>query len=323
MSQLAFLLRLFCCLMLVTFAHAQNTVFPSRTVRIVVPYLAGGAADTSARIIGQKLSDLWGRSVLIENRPGGGGNIGTEFAAKAAPDGHTFLMGTLANTVNVVLYSKLPYDILRDFSALTLIGVSPNMLVVHPSLPVRTIKELITLARARPGDLTFGSAGMGSLSHMSGELFNIMAKLRILHIPYKGGPQAITDLIGGQITMYFSSFPSAQVHVGSGRLRAIAVTSARRSKVAPELPTISEAALAGYDLVNWYGALAPAGTPREIANRLHDDIVKVLGMPDTQKQLGEQSIEIIASSQVEFTRFLETDIARFTEVARKGNIKAN
>lgn len=179
------------------------------------------------------------------------------------------------------------------------------------------------LARARPGDLTFGSAGMGSLSHMSGELFNIMAKLRILHIPYKGGPQAITDLIGGQITMYFSSFPSAQVHVGSGRLRAIAVTSARRSKVAPELPTISEAALAGYDLVNWYGALAPAGTPREITNRLQDDIVKVLGMPDTQKQLGEQSIEIIASSPVEFTRFLETDIARFTEVARKGNIKAN
>jgi tripartite-type tricarboxylate transporter receptor subunit TctC len=296
--------------------------YPSKTVRIVVPYLPGGAADTVSRILAQRLTMDWGRTVIVENRPGAAGNIGSELVAKAAPDGYTLLMGTLAHAVNVVLYKKLPYDIVKDFAPVSEIGISPNLLVVHPSLPVKTIKELIALARSKPGELTFGSAGMGSLSHMSGELFNQMANVRIEHIPYKGGPQAIIDVVSGQITMYFSSFPSALVHVHSGRLRGIAVTSSRRSDVVPQLPTIAEAALPGYDLVNWYGILAPAGTPRDVVAKIQESLVKALSAHEVQKQVRDQSIDIIASSPAELADLIQKEIARYRKLAASAHIVA-
>lgn len=299
-------------------AAAQN--FPSKTVRIVVPYLPGGAADTVSRILAQKLTSLWGRTVLVENRPGAQSNIGTEFVARAPADGYTLLMGTLAHAVNAVLYKKLPYDIVKDFAPISEIGISPNLLTIHPSLPARSVKDVIALAKARPDALTFGSAGVGSLSHMSGELFNQMARVRIMHIPYKGGPQAIIDVISGQITMYFSSFPSALSHVQSGRLRALAVTSSKRSAVVPDLPTIAEAALPGYDLVNWYGMLAPAGTPNEIVAKISEGLAKALAAPDVQKQIHDQSVDIVASPPNKLADLIQSEIIRYRKLVATARI---
>jgi len=259
--------------------------YPSRPVRLIAPFSAGGGVDIVARYLALKLTEKWGQQVVVDNRTGATGIIGTEIAAHSPPDGYTLILGNAAtHAVNVSLFKKLPYDAVKDFAPVTLIGRVPEMLVVHPALPAANVRELIALAKAKPGELAFGSAGAGSPPHLAGELFQFLAKVKLVHVPYKGSAPALADLIGGQISMYFSNILSAVPFVKSGRLRGLGVTSEKRSVVAPEIPTIAESGLPGYEDYNWYGILAPKGTPRAILTQLHADIVQVVRGRDMEER---------------------------------------
>ena len=247
-------------LCMIKVVHAQ--AFPTRPIRIVAPYVPGGGVDFVARVIAGKLSETIGQQVIVENRPGGGTNIGSEAVVRAAPDGYTVLLGGVPNTANMTLFKKPPYDVVKDFAPVTQTTIAPNILAVHPSVPVRSVKELIALAKQRRGELTFASAGIGSSNHLSGEMFRIMAGIDIIHVPYKGGGAAVTDLLAGQVSMYFGTTPSTVPFVRTGRLRALAVTGAQRSRAAPDIPTMSETALPGFEQSAWHGILAPAARQR-------------------------------------------------------------
>jgi tripartite-type tricarboxylate transporter receptor subunit TctC len=298
---------------------AQN--YPARPVRVIVPYAAGGAVDSVARIVGQKLGDALGGTVIVDNRAGGATNIGSELVAKAAPDGYTLLAASASQAVNVTLYAKMPYDLRTELTGVAMIGISPQLLVVHPSLPVKSVKDLIALARAKPGGLTYASAGIASANHISGELFKSMAKVDIVHVPYKGGSQAITELIGGQVTMYFSSLPTAIPHVKSGRLRALGVTSAKRFGAVSEFPTIAEAGVPGYELVNWYAFLAPSATPRDIIARLNAAAAKVLAMVDVRERLTVEGVEVTAGTPQELNAFIVREIDKNANLIRSARIR--
>ena len=298
--------------------HAQ--AYPSRPVRIIVPYVPGGGVDFVGRTIAQKLSETWGSPVIVENRPGAGTNIGSELVARSAPDGYTLLVGGVPNSVNVTLYKKLSYDILKDFAPITRTTTAPNILVVHPSVPAKSVKELLALAKSRPGQLTYASAGVGSSNHLSGELFRTLGGVDILHVPYKGGGAAVTDLMGGQVSMYFGTTPSTAPHVKSGRLRALGLTSAKRSPLLPELPTIAEAGLPGYDQSAWHGLLAPAATPQPIIDRLHGDVVRALRSPDVVQRMASQGVDVITSTPAEFAAFLRQDIAKYAKLVKSAKI---
>ena len=302
-------------------AHAQ--AYPSKPIRIVVPYLAGGAADVVARLVAQKMSEAFGQSVLVDNRAGGAANIGSEFVAKAAPDGYTLLMGSPANVVNVSLFAKLPYDILKDLVPIALMGTSANILVVHPSLPVKSVRELIAFAKARPGKLTYASSGNASSNHLSGELFKALAQVDLVHVPYKGGGPAITDLLGGQVTMYFSSLPSALPFVRTGKLRALGVTSAKRAAVAPELPTIAEAGLPGYAFVAWHALLAPTGTPQGVIEKLNAEVVRIVKTPDARAKLENQGVDVVGGTSAELAGFLREEIAKCARLVKIAGIKVD
>ena len=255
--------------LLSTCALGAAQEYPARPVRLIAPFPATGGVDIIARQIAQKLSDRWGQQVVVDNRPGATGIIGTDLAAKALPDGYTLLMGNVATqSINVSLY-KIPYDPIKDFAPITLVARVPEMLVVNPSTPAASVKDLIALAKAKPNQLTFGSAGAGSPPHLAGELFQHLAKVQFVHVPYKGSAPALIDLIGGQINLYFGNILSAMAHVKAGRLRALGVTSVKRAVVAPDVPTIAEAGLPGYEEYNWYGILAPRGTPKAIVDKVH------------------------------------------------------
>ena len=288
-----------------------------------MPYLAGGAADVVARLVGQKMSESFGQSVLVDNRAGGAANIGSEFVAKAAPDGYTLLMGSPANVVNVSLFAKLPYDILKDLAPIVLMGTSANILVVHPSLPVKSVRELIAFARARPGQLTYASSGNASSNHLSGELFKSLAQVDLVHVPYKGGGPAITDLMGGQVTMYFSSLPSALPFVRNGKLRALGVTSAKRAAAAPELPTIAEAGLPGYAFVAWHALLAPAGTPQGVIDKLNAEIVRIVNTSDARTRLESQGVDIVGGTPAGLASFLKEEIAKCAKLVKIAGIKVD
>lgn len=302
-------------------ASAWAQTYPQRPLHVVVPYLAGGGVDTVARLVGQKLSEALGQAVVIDNRPGGAAIIGSELVARSAPDGYTLLMGSPANAINPALYRKMPYDQLRDFKPVTLIGSSPNLLVVHPSLPVMTVKQFIALAKAKPGQLTFASAGIASGQHLAGEIFKSLAQIDIVHIPYKGGPQAVTDLIGGQVTMYFSAPPSALPHVKTGKLRLLAVSSARRSVVAPEVPTIAEAALPDYEYINWYAYFVPSATPQDIIARLNAETVRVLGMADLKQRLLTEGVDAAGSTPAELDAFVRKELAKNARLIQSARIR--
>ncbi|MGE5525696.1 MAG: tripartite tricarboxylate transporter substrate binding protein [Rhodospirillaceae bacterium] len=303
-------------------APAPAQTYPARPIRVLVPYAPGGAVDFVARTIGQKLGEAWSQSVLVDNRAGGATNIGSELAAKAASDGYTLLMGTAANAVNVSLYPKLAYDVRRDFVPVVLVGTSANVLVVHPSLPVQSAKALIALAKAKPGELTYASAGTASSNHLSGELFQLMTGVKLVHVPYRGGGPAITDLLGGQVTMYFSSLPSALPLVKTGKLRALGVTSAKRSAAAPDLPTIAET-VAGYTLVAWHAVLAPAGTPQDIVQRLNTEINRIVHVPETRARLEAQGVEVVGGTSGEFGRFLNDEIAKYAKLVKSASLTAD
>jgi tripartite-type tricarboxylate transporter receptor subunit TctC len=296
-------------------AIAQD--YPVRPVRIIVPVAAGGATDILTRALGQRLTAMWGQPVVVDNRPGGGSNIGFEVAAKAPPDGYTLLMAQPAFTVNVSLYTKLNYSPLRDFSPVTLTGTSTNVLVVNPGVPARSLKELIALARAKPGQLSYGSAGNGTTPHLSGELFKSMTHIDIQHVPYKGAGQAVIDLLGGQIDLAFVSLASVVPQIRAQKLRALAVTSAIRSALMPDLPTFNEAGLPGYEVIGWFGVVVPARTPITVIARLHAQITKALKEPDLVQTLLAAGLEPATSeSPDEFGAFLRAEIAKWAKVVK-------
>ena len=288
---------------------------------MIVAYPPGGGTDIVGRMVAQKLSENFGQTVVIDNRGGAAGNIGSEIAAHSVADGYTLLMGNVApNAINVSLYAKLGYDPVRDFEPVSLVASTPNILVVHPTLAVKSVADLMALAKAKPASLNYPSAGLGSSSHLAGELFDSLAAVKMVHIPYKGGGPALTDLLGGQVQLMFATMPAAMPHVKSGKLRAIAVTSARRSQAMPELPTIGES-LKGYDASTWYGMLAPAGTSRAIVAGLHVAIVKILGVAETRERLLAQGFEPVGGTPAEFGAYIKSEIAKWGRVIKAAGIK--
>ena len=291
--------------------------YPTRPIRYIVPFAAGGMTDILGRIVGAKLYEAWGQQVIVDNRPGAAGGIGSDLAAKAAPDGYTILGGTISShAINVSLYSKLPYDPVRDFAPITLYVSLPNMLVVHPSLPVNSVRELIALAKAKPKQLTFASAGNGTSQHLSGELFNVMAGVQLVHVPYKGSAPGLADLVGGQVMMFFDNITTSLALAKSGKIRPIAVTTSKRASVAPELPTIAESGLAGYDVSSWQGVFAPAGTPKPIVAKLNAQIVKILAMPDVRERLTTLGADTVGNTPEQFAAYVKAEIAKWAPIVK-------
>ena len=303
-------------------AMAQS--YPCKTVRFLVPAPAGGTTDIVARVIGQKLVDAIGVPFPIDNRGGAGGIIGTELLVKSAPDGCTIIMGNIGpNAINASLYRKLPYDAEKDFAPITqAIGVT-NVFVVHPSLPARSVKEFIALAKSRPGQLVFASSGTGQSTHLSGELFKTMAGLDYPHVPYKGSAPAMLDLVGGHASFMFDNLPTAYPHIKGGKIRALGVTATKRARVLPDVPTIDQAGLPGYDVESWFGMLAPAGTPRALIDRLYNETAKILAMPDVRQKLEEQGAEIVASTPDQFTAHIKREIAKWAKVVKASGARVD
>jgi tripartite-type tricarboxylate transporter receptor subunit TctC len=307
------------------FAQAASTGagpgYPSRAIRIIVPYAAGGNTDITARAIGSKLTEAFGQQVIIDNRPGGATNIGSELAAKAAPDGYTIFMGGASNAINMSLYAKPPYDTLRDFAPITLCVKGANVLSIHPSLPVKTLRELIALAKARPGQLNFASSGLGSSNQMAGELLKLMAGVNIVHVPYKGNAPALTDTVAGHVHMIFSGVPALVPHIQSGRLRAVAIGSLKRFSAIPEVPTFDESGLKGYEATTWFGLMAPVKTPREIVARLNSEVAKVIASTEITHRFVNDGLEPIGGSQEQFAKFIREEIVKYAKVIKAADIK--
>jgi tripartite-type tricarboxylate transporter receptor subunit TctC len=301
-------------------ALAQD--YPSKPVRIVVPFSPGGSTDTLARIVGQKLTERSGQPVIIENRAGAGGNIGAEQVAKSAPDGYTLLLGGVPHAISASLYSKLRYDLARDLTAIAEVASFPSAIVLHPSLPANSVEQLIALARARPGQLSFGSAGNGSPNHLALELFQTMAGVSMVHVPYKGSGQLVGDLLAGQVQLASMGLPVAVPHVQSGKLKAIAVTSAGRSPLLPEVPTVSEAGLPGFEVTSWYGVFGPAGLPADIVVKLNSEIGSAVTAPDVKERLAALGAEPSVKAPDQFGRYVRQEITKWAKVVKDSGAKA-
>ena len=304
-------------------AHAQPS-YPAKPIRFVVPFPAGGPLDIVARVLAQDLNRSWGQAVLVDNRPGAGGNIGADVVAKAAPDGYTILMGAVStHAINVWLYSKLPYDPIRDFATVTLVTSVPNVLIVHPSVPAQNVRQLIALAKARPGQLNFASGSTGSAGHLAGELFKKMAGIDMVHIPYKGAAPAVTDLLAGHVSIMFDNMASALPNIKALRVRALAVTTLRRSPFLPDIPTISEGGLRGFDIGTWFGIFAPAGTPRDIIARLNAELVGILSTPAMKERLSIMGAEPMPGTSDAFAAFVKTEMNKYAQIVRASGAKAD
>ena len=302
-------------------AKAAEAGYPNRPIRFIAPFVPGGPSDTLARLLSQKLNDAMGQSVIVDNRGSAGGVVGFEIAAKSAPDGYTLLLGASGGlTMNPSLYAPLPYDPQRDYQPVTQIEAGPQILVVHPSVPARSVQELIALAKSKPGQINFASAGTGN--RIASELFKATAGIDIVNIPYKGTAQALADLIGGQVQMMMASALSAIPQMKAGKLRGLGVTSVKRSPVLPELPTIAESGLAGYESTSWHGVLVPAHTPLPIVMRLHDEIVKTLHQPDVKERLGSLGFEIVGSTPGEFSAYIKQQGTKYDKLIRQIGLKA-
>ena len=294
---------------------ATAQAYPAKPIRWISPWPAGGANDIFSRAIGQKIGESLGQQVLVDNRPGAAGTIGSDIAAKAPADGYTLVMGSSpTHAIAPALYPALPYDPLRDFSAVTLVGSVPNVLVLHPSVPAKTVKEFIAVAKARPGKLNFASTGNGTSQHLSAELFKFMAGLDMVHIPYKGTAPALTELVAGQVDLAFENMPALIPHIQAGRLRALAVTTTKRSAVMPELPTIAEAALPGYDASVWFGVFAPAGTPRPVVDRLHGEILKALQTQDLKSRMVAMGTDVSGMGPDDFSAYVRKEIPKWANL---------
>ena len=301
-------------------APAQS--FPQKAIRFVVPFPPGGATDGLARILGEKMAEAWAQPVVIDNRPGAGGNIAAEIVAKAPPDGHTIIIVGLSHAANLSLYSKLAYDPVKDFAPVTQAVSIDTFLVVHPSVPVKSVKELIALARARPGTLNYASGGNGSSPHMAMELFRSLTRIDIVHVPYKG-TQSVIGLLGGETALLFENLISVGAHVKSGKMRALAVGGTKRSSAMPEIPTVAQAGVPGYDMVLWFGVLAPAGTPKPVVAALHREIAGILKLPDVKTRLATQGAEPVANTPEQFDAFIKAEIVKWGKVVKEAGLKVD
>ncbi|HVJ76177.1 MAG TPA: tripartite tricarboxylate transporter substrate binding protein [Casimicrobiaceae bacterium] len=309
----------------VTLPHAAPALaqaWPSKPITYVVPFPAGGTTDILARILGQKLGAALGTTIVVENKPGAGGNVGSEIVARAAPDGYTILGGTISShAINVSLYPKLPHDPVTSFAPITLIGTNPNVLVVNAASPYKSVQDITAALKAKPGSLSYASAGNGTSQHLSAELYKFMAGVDMVHIPYKGSGPAITDVIGGQVPMMFDTSVVAGPHIESGKLRALAVTSAKRAASMPAVPTMAESGVAGYDVVSWQAVFAPAGTPKPIVDRLHAEIAKILKEPEVQERLAKLGLDPSGMTPAELAAFQKAEIDKWAKVIKAANIK--
>lgn len=304
------------------FGAAADEKFPNRPIKWVVPFTPGGAMDSMARSIGERLSQNLGQPVVIENRPGAGGTIGSSLVAKSEPDGHTMMIVSIGHAVNQALYPKLSYDPVKSFEPVSLVAIVPNVLVVGPGVKANSVSELIASAKAQPGKMTYASAGNGTTIHLGAELFNAIASVDIMHVPYKGSAPAMTDLLGRQVDIMFDSVSSAKPHIDSGRLKALAVTTAKRSSILPNVPTLNEAGLKGYELNGWYAVFVPAKTPRPVVDKLNAEITKAIKHPDVAKRFAQLGAEPVGSSPEELAKYLGTEIPRWSEIIRTRDIKA-
>jgi len=315
--------------LLVAFAAAVPAIsaaqsYPTKPIRLVVPFPAGGSLDVVARAIGQKLTEAWGQPVVIDNRPGAGGNIGADLVAKSAPDGYTILEGALStHAVNVSLYSKMPYDPVKDFAPITLVAVTPNVLVLNASFPVNTVPELLAYARANPGKLSFGSGSNGSAGHLAGELFKTEARVDMVHIPYKGGAPALQALLAGDTQLMFDNLANSEAQLKAGKLKALAVTTAKRSPLAPQLPTLSETGLPGFDIYTWWGFMAPAGTPKEIIAKWNAEVTRILASPEMKAFFAQQGAEPAADSPEQFAALIKSEIAKYAKIVKQSGAKVD
>ncbi|MBI3043866.1 MAG: tripartite tricarboxylate transporter substrate binding protein [Betaproteobacteria bacterium] len=314
-------------------AHAQPTMgerdgpgaargFPSKPIRWIVPFPPGGAADIISRAIGQKLGEAWGQQIVIDNRPGAGGNVGTEIASRAAPDGYTVIVVPATFTTSPSLYRNLRFDPVKDFTPVTLISYSPLVLVVHPSLPATSVKRLIALARARPGQINYASSGVGASAHLAAELFKATAGVDIVHVPYKGQPPAMIDLVSGQMQMMFPNMPVVLPHAKAGKLRPLAVTTAKRATVMPGIPTMIESGMPGFEVTQWTGLVAPAGTPKPVITALHSEVVRALGQPDVRRMLSNQGFEPVGNTPEQFSTYIRAEMEKWGKVIKEAGIRA-
>ena len=297
--------------------------YPSKPIRLVVGFTPGGGVDINARLLAPKLAEDFGQQVIVENRPGAGTNIANELVARAAPDGYTLLINTAAVAINMSLYKKVGYDALRDFAPLSLFSMSPNILVVHVSVPAKNVKELIALARSRPGELNFSSAGAGTTQHLAGELFNLRAGTKMVHVPYRGSAPSLTALISGEVELTYANIPAISAHVKAGRLRPLANLGPKRSDQLPAVPTMSEAGIKGVEVVVWYGVLAPVATPRDIVAKLADAIARAARAPDTSQRLQDLGAEPVGNTPEEFGKLLREEVARWAEVVKVSGARAD
>jgi tripartite-type tricarboxylate transporter receptor subunit TctC len=311
----------FLVLIFVGTAPAATTPYPNKPVRMIIAVPPGGPADTLARLVAPKLTEAFGQTVVIDNRPGANGIIAYETTARAAPDGHTFTAVAAGVVINASLYKSVPYDPIRDFAPITLGITVPNILIVHPSVPANSTKDLIALAKAKPGTVTFASAGNGTSGHLALEVFRMNARVDVIHVPYKGGGPALAEVLAGQVQALFSIALAAAPQIRAGRVRALAITSAKRSAVSPDLPTVAESGLPGFEVIGWFGWLAPAATPKPIVTRLHAEIVRALRLPDVRDRLLSQSTEPVGNTPAEFAAFMKSEHEKWRRVIRAANIR--
>ncbi len=304
--------------------NAQRTAYPARPVRLVVPFPAGGTTDILARAVGQKLSEAWEQPVIVDNRPGAAGNIGSELVARSAPDGYTLLMGTVGtHAINASLYAKMPYDNVKDFVPVILVAGVPNVLVVNPALPANSVQELIAYAKANPGKLNFASSGSGTSIHLSGELFKTMTGVQMTHVPYKGSAPALQDLAGGQVQLMFDNLPSALALIKAGKLRALAVTSTTRAAAIPDVPTVAESGLPGFEASSWFGILAPAGTPAPIVAKINADVAKWLASAEGKEKLLSQGANAAGGTPEDFAKHIQAETVKWAKVVKESGAKVD
>jgi tripartite-type tricarboxylate transporter receptor subunit TctC len=306
------------CAAVVVSSVAEAQTYPPKSVRIIVPFPAGGATDIMARLVAQRLSEMWGQQVIVDNRGGAAGTIGSDLAAKSAPDGYTILVGTSStHAIAQSLYAKLPYDSVKDFAPVIGLATSTIVLSTHPSVPAKSVRELIALAKAQPNALSFASSGSGGVSHLVAEMFKSQAGIQMLHVPYKGDTQALADLVGGQVSLEFGTALSFIPHIQAGKLKALAVTSLARSPVMSDVPTVAESGLKGFEALQWYGLFAPAGTPREIVARINADTVKTLRTNDMKERLAKLASDVVANTPDEFAAFQKSEINKWAQVVKQ------
>jgi len=313
--------KLIALALVMTAGAASAQTYPTKAVRLVVPFLAGGSTDIVGRTVAQKLSEMWGQQAFVDNRPGGGTTIGTEMVAKAAPDGYTLLVTPAPFTINPSLLTKLPYDALTDFTPITLINTTPLVMVVNPGVPAKNVKELIALAKAKPGKLNFGSSGTGGSNHLAGELFDAMAGVKMVHIPYKGNAGALTDIVGGHLDVVYNGITSAVALIRGGKLRALAVTSLQRSAALPDVPTLDESGLKGFEAVAWNGLSAPAKTPRDVIMKINADVIKIVNSPELKERLKADGSDPVGNSPEQYAAFLRNEIAKWAKVIKFAGVK--